>query len=214
MRFALIISVAAIVASLCSGPADAAVIYNWSYTTTNPGPAGCVAYCSGYTYGGSFSASGTVALTDIGGIYEITAASGTVVVTGAAAEYDGTYVLTSIIPDGNFPSTTNNGQWVFDNIIPLDQVGGPAFQDDKGNAFNIWDNGPYFSSTIIETVPDAQAGFSLAGQGYPSDYLDAQGTFVISAVPEPATWAMLLLGLLGIGFMARGARRKDVVAAA
>ena len=40
------------------------------------------------------------------------------------------------------------------------------------------------------------------------------GTFVATAVPEPATWAMLLIGLFGIGFLVRGQRRQDAVALA
>ena len=34
------------------------------------------------------------------------------------------------------------------------------------------------------------------------------------SVPEPATWAMLLVGLFGIGFMTRGTRHKRAVATA
>jgi hypothetical protein len=33
-------------------------------------------------------------------------------------------------------------------------------------------------------------------------------------VPEPSTWAILLLGLFGIGFMVRGTRRKDGISVA
>jgi hypothetical protein len=38
------------------------------------------------------------------------------------------------------------------------------------------------------------------------------GTLTISAVPEPSTWAMMILGLMGIGFMACR-NRKDAVLA-
>ncbi len=36
----------------------------------------------------------------------------------------------------------------------------------------------------------------------------------LSAVPEPATWAMMLLGFFGLGTMVRGARRRNLAAAA
>lgn len=38
-------------------------------------------------------------------------------------------------------------------------------------------------------------------------HLDVSADVVLSAVPEPSTWAMLLLGFLGVGFVAY--RRKD-----
>lgn len=41
----------------------------------------------------------------------------------------------------------------------------------------------------------------------------AQALFV-STVPEPATWAMFLVGFGALGFMMRGSRRKDAVAVA
>ena len=45
--------------------------------------------------------------------------------------------------------------------------------------------------------------------------LDARTNgFAIAALPEPATWTMLLLGFFGLGFMVRSARRKNAIAVA
>jgi hypothetical protein len=46
-------------------------------------------------------------------------------------------------------------------------------------------------------------------------YLEADDIVLsLAAVPEPATWAMLMLGFAGVGFMARRRSRKDQVLAA
>jgi hypothetical protein len=61
--------------------------------------------------------------------------------------------------------------------------------------------GPYTGyNTYLETT---DPGFLSSGS-LPLTVLDPSG---VSAVPEPSTWAMLLLGLAGIGFMAY--RRKQ-----
>jgi hypothetical protein len=49
---------------------------------------------------------------------------------------------------------------------------------------------------------------------YPDNNGQVWADWTPTAVPEPATWTMLLLSLFGIGFMMRGARRKDAVAVA
>jgi hypothetical protein len=41
-------------------------------------------------------------------------------------------------------------------------------------------------------------------------YLDSQGTLSISALPEPATWAMMLLGVGVVGAAMRGTRRRSM----
>jgi hypothetical protein len=44
---------------------------------------------------------------------------------------------------------------------------------------------------------------------------NTSGTIDLSSpVPEPATWAMFLLGFLGVGFMVRSARRENTIAIA
>jgi hypothetical protein len=50
--------------------------------------------------------------------------------------------------------------------------------------------------------------YSLGGDNF------GEGTFNISAVPEPSTWAMMILGFAGIGFLAHRRARKVKLAAA
>jgi PEP-CTERM motif len=41
-----------------------------------------------------------------------------------------------------------------------------------------------------------------------------QGEVVLAAVPEPSTWAMLIIGFAGIGFMAYRRKSKPALMAA
>jgi hypothetical protein len=43
-------------------------------------------------------------------------------------------------------------------------------------------------------------------------YVSTEVTLVASAVPEPSTWAMMILGFAGIGFMAYRRSRKSTLA--
>ena len=62
-----------------------------------------------------------------------------------------------------------------------------------GSDFNANPRLTFFNSGGIET-------YSF-GPGN-SDNITSRGTVAISAVPEPSTWAMMILGFLGVGFMA------------
>jgi hypothetical protein len=55
-------------------------------------------------------------------------------------------------------------------------------------------------------------GLPTISDGPPVDRYDA-GTFMASAVPEPSTWAMMLLGFTGIGAMTYRRRKSAVLAA-
>jgi hypothetical protein len=49
--------------------------------------------------------------------------------------------------------------------------------------------------------------FAIVDQGAPLGFLfDVTSPVTISAVPETSTWAMMILGFMGVGFMAY--RRK------
>lgn len=66
------------------------------------------------------------------------------------------------------------------------------------------------SNQYTLTLEDVLLGTTLR---YRTDIDDLQGTFAInSAIPEPTTWAMMLLGFAGLGFL--GYRRKQASAMA
>jgi hypothetical protein len=61
--------------------------------------------------------------------------------------------------------------------------------------------------TTASAGPGAVAYIGLSDRAYPLVDHDFQDLTVgVSAVPEPSTWAMMILGFLGVGFMAY--RRK------
>jgi PEP-CTERM motif len=106
----------------------------------------------------------------------------------------------------------------------LQTVGGPVGQQPHDL---IIGNGPYTNAnpSITGKNPQIQntGTFTITGSGFTSDELITAvsfqfgterdsyqiGTFT-AAVPEPSTWAMLILGFLGIGAMAY--RRKNQMA--
>jgi PEP-CTERM motif len=91
---------------------------------------------------------------------------------------------------GNFPG-------IFLEIIPVTLLPGFFYSD-------IVQAGPPYSSFY----PD---GFTTADEFTNSPPSDEEGfaVFTIAAVPEPSTWAMMILGFLGLGVMAY--RRKGAL---
>jgi hypothetical protein len=75
-----------------------------------------------------------------------------------------------------------------------------SFSFAAGNDFKISQPGALFELT------PTHAELDVGGSGTGSR---AASTIVASAVPEPSTWAMMILGFVGIGFMAY--RRKSRV---
>jgi PEP-CTERM motif len=86
------------------------------------------------------------------------------------------------------------------------------------------DPGPFPSGLLVGTfsIPVDATGLTVFGTFGNSVVDNSAGTNVclgsgpcgsISAVPEPSTWAMLLLGFAGIGFMAYRRKAKPVLMA-
>lgn len=85
---------------------------------------------------------------------------------------------------------------------------------------SVFPSSPLNSTTFYATVTDTSGSFDLIGgqadlynfAGGASEF-GAVGT-VVAAVPEPSTWAMLILGFAGVGFMAYRRKSKPALMAA
>jgi hypothetical protein len=69
-------------------------------------------------------------------------------------------------------------------------------------------SGPYAAGTFGHYSAITNA---LAGGSYTLSFAMSETTDVLAvqtAVPEPSTWAMMLLGFVGLGFAFRHSRRK------
>jgi hypothetical protein len=123
----------------------------------------------------------TVTVSPMGGDL-VTAISGTIgghTIAGVISSFFGDNLL--------FPN--NNGTSLLDSQ-------GISFNDVLGNNYDIFG---FFA-------PGQATSGNAYGERAPTGF--GVGTFAISAVPEPSTWAMMLLGLAGLGFAFRQSRRK------
>jgi hypothetical protein len=150
---------------------------------------------------GPFDVSAILQATASGNNYDITGISGTVTQNGTP------FAITGLMTPPNDPG----GYFGFDNVI-LANAGNAPYSLDSGGigflaadvsnfyfpsepttAFNVWGNGGTSGTLATTASYDVNTSFN--------------GTYSISAVPESSTWAMLVLGFAGIGFMAY--RRKS-----
>jgi hypothetical protein len=86
----------------------------------------------------------------------------------------------------------------------------------SGNSFDAYCPGctPAQMQAAIDAVA-AYPGSSFTHTGvYALGDFSGSGTFNISAVPEPSTWAMMILGFAGIGFLAHRRAQKARLAPA
>jgi hypothetical protein len=137
--------------------------------------------------------------------------SGTLYTTGGAATSGGgtvsgafNDVLTLVAnPNGTAQATSADGQWWYDNVVPPDTNGFLFTGASLGAAgfYNLWSNGSGLGPTS-----------GTLGIG-PGQLAQIGGTLTLTAVPEPATWAMMLIGLGFAGAAIRNSRRKQAAVA-
>jgi hypothetical protein len=118
----------------------------------------------------------------------------------------------------NLSTGLDNGTFTW-TFADGDMLSGLMFEDDT--MVNLaTDSGPFTQTLTFTGGTGAFAGVTGTGSGEgtisPAGYtLTGRGTLNgdIPGVPEPATWAMFLLGFGGIGFMMRISRRADAATA-
>jgi len=128
-------------------------------------------------------------------------------------------LITLATPDANYGGTVGyrfsggTDLYGLDDAVPIDQSGGLLFAIGPsipswghGLGFAIWNNGsPGYG--------DNYQAF-LAGQIPGSSRFYYQTGAISAAAPEPATWAMMLLGFAGLGFAGYRQARKNAPAVA
>jgi hypothetical protein len=83
---------------------------------------------------------------------------------------------------------------------------GPAFLDGSGVSFATADRTSY--NFFFQDPPNSQYRLFFTGpNGGDTVFPLVATSSVVAAVPEPSTWAMMILGFCGVGFMAY--RRKN-----
>jgi len=149
---------------------------------------------------GGFATSGTGSITDInfGGSKPLT-------------------LITLSTPDANYGGTvgfrSNGGTdyFGFDSAVPITASGGLLFAVSSSPS---WSNNALFGVYANGSGGYVAGLFGSAGDG-PFLYGESSATVQqVAAVPEPATWAMMVLGFAGIGFMAFRSKSKTVPIAA
>ncbi len=148
----------------------------------------------------TISAQASAVLDANGTDYDITSIAGNVQ-AGANS-----YIISGLLGvAGTVGNVQYSGPFSFDNVIT--NVGGVLQWDYNGLAvtagpsgyvYNVFTDSFYGINNALLTT-DPAAGPNAA-------FEETLGTGTISAVPEPATWAMMMLGFLGLGVV--GLRRK------
>ena len=117
----------------------------------------------------------------------------------------------------NTSPTIGSADWSYTAISPVALTAGDTYYvGSYGTAAGYtWDTGGFTVDSRINFVKDL---WNYGAYGLPSQTDNLQGFFggnvVLGGVPEASTWAMMLLGFAGLGFIAfRKSSRKDVALA-
>ena len=179
---------------------------------------------------GRAEAAVVIDITQVGSNVVITG-SGTLDTTGLTYDYS-TYAPTEVVPSyntiliGTYAGPVDIYSGFTSPVGNLGPGGTTAASSGSGDTFGINDmvldlpggytSGPISGSSTFENTTIAALGFtpgtyvfswdsSVVGAAVEDDSITVQ---VGPIVPEPSTWAMMLLGFAGLGFVSYSQRRK------
>lgn len=105
------------------------------------------------------------------------------------------------------PGSGSDGSFIWDNKFPVDNPG--LLFEIASTEINIFTNPGVFAGVGVTSDVNFYAG-PIASGSYPID--DPCGILTIAAAPEPAAWALMLIGIGGLGAALRSTRRLQVAA--
>jgi hypothetical protein len=123
-------------------------------------------------------------------------ANASTTVTGITGTFD-TFAITGLSPYAGSDQVLTTG------AAPNFDFGGISFSVANGNDYNLTDAQDLPLGSLLSSANDP------GGNGIAPVALTS---FTLSAVPEPATWGMMLMGFGGLGVAMRNSRRKLVTA--
>ena len=128
------------------------------------------------------------------GTFDITAITGTVMNDSGPMPLADQII--GLVPNPGQPNPTVAFGFIYDNVTPLN-TNGVLFQGQSSGIYNLWSNGGKAGELYTYGVASAP-------------HFDAHGTLNAGAVPEPASWAMMLMGFGGLGALLRGRRQQGL----
>jgi hypothetical protein len=130
----------------------------------------------------------------------------TLTIAGQSVQFTGERLgINFVSQDGQYAELDDDAGYYLNNQIN----NGPAFEPSLTTPFSA--STAAFSSNYANSITNG-GGFAIGGAGgslFNTNVSGGLGTGAVAAVPEPATWAMMLIGFGGIGFAM--CRRKNNV---
>jgi hypothetical protein len=117
--------------------------------------------------------------------------------TGNSCCNSNTPYLLGFLFDGGLYTSLQFPNSAYTNLQHISATGDVAGLSDSGSF--VYSEGVF--TVIKPPIPEGMRGGFIAITGFSQDG-DLLGYYSISPVPEPSTWAMLLVGFAGIGFAA------------